>query len=364
MSEANLKDFLACGALLQTAQDSFKLLLGPFKPCTSPAEGLLLSDVLLYKPDFWTFLSDKSKPEQKTVYSCRKSFSFNRGELIEWLGQTSSEKPEISWSAPTEADFKAQFDWSFRLFKEKILKKTVPIICQKGVGQWSIQNKVYVLQKLLEIKNPGWAYAYFDEQSAMIGHTPESLCIWDLKSKTLRTMALAGTYAKTPEAFEKILKDQKNRQEHEFVVEDMKTQLSGLKGLSVGETGIQELQYILHLKTELTLPVESQSEALNVIGRLHPTSAMAMYPRKPELLAEFSGFNTQKDRKDFASPFAFVEADRVTCVVAIRSLKFSGHTTEIFSGCGITIESQYESELSELETKRNSVKKMLGLGHD
>ena len=51
-------------------------------------------------------------------------------------------------------------------------------------------------------------------------------------------------------------------------------------------------------------------------------------------------------------------------IVAIRNILFTKDSIQIFSGCGITDESQYDLELGESENKRNSVKKMLGLAND
>ena len=54
----------------------------------------------------------------------------------------------------------------------------------------------------------------------------------------------------------------------------------------------------------------------------------------------------------------------IQCVAAIRNLYFQKNKIIIYSGCGVTSESQLQSELKELESKRMSVVKMMVLVND
>ena len=78
----------------------------------------------------------------------------------------------------------------------------------------------------------------------------------------------------------------------------------------------------------------------------------------PRRMSEFS---LQKKRDSFAAPFGIIEASAAQIIVAIRNICVQTEALHIFSGCGVTAESLFESEVSELENKRNSVKKMMGL---
>ena len=88
---------------------------------------------------------------------------------------------------------------------------------------------------------------------------------------------------------------------------------------------------------------------------------MGLYPYSRAKLKEFLEFSLQKERKAFAAPFAIFDQDAVYCVVAIRNMLFAPDRVDIYSGCGVTSGSVYEHELTELQNKRDSVKKMLGL---
>lgn len=131
-----------------------------------------------------------------------------------------------------------------------------------------------------------------------------------------------------------------------------------------GPTDILELKYLLHLITEFQLEANDIGQVFEVIEALHPTAAMGLYPNSKQKFKEFYNFSLQKERSGFAAPFAIVEEEMVCCVVAIRNIIFSSQQVKIFSGCGVTSASEYRSELTELQNKRDSVKKMLGLNVD
>ena len=112
--------------------------------------------------------------------------------------------------------------------------------------------------------------------------------------------------------------------------------------------------------TEFQMEVADVEQVFEVIKALHPTSAMGIYPNNPEKMLQLSNFILQKQREAFAAPFAMVNQDFVYSVVAIRNLFFEPHQVQIFSGCGVTHDSNCEAELLELKNKRNSVKKNAG----
>jgi|GEM_PF-5270248 len=377
MSDLNIKDFLACGAFLQTGANLFKVLVGPFAAQDISQITDLKHPTLLYKPNFWDFLQRPlGKPlnlTQKSVYFSAKIYTLNREEFIHHLQSFKPQAPNIRWKAPNEAQFKAQFEWSQKNFIEQKLLKTVPIIREQAEVKFTLENLAYCVLSLLQHKNFGWSYGYFENSVGMIGHTPEVLAHWTQIDRQLHTVALAGTRVQSENAYTQILTDKKIRHEHQIVIEDINTKLKSLAfgldfgGLNFnlkitqGETDVLALTDLLHLMTEFQIEVDNIEQALAVIQALHPTSAMGLYPFSLDKLIEFSEFNLQKERRTFAAPFALIEENALYCVVAIRNLMFNKEHVQIFSGCGVTAESQYELELTEAQNKRNSVKKMLGL---
>lgn len=372
MSDLNIKDFLIHGAFLQIGEDRFKVLIGPFKKQDLNLTDNLGPVTLLYKPDFWDFFTDSTKSSQKVVYAAAKAFTFHREEFIRFLSSAQSQKAEIKWNKVSELQFKEQFDWSKRIFSEQKLTKTVPIVKQDAQFVFKVENLLWCIQTLIQKKTFGWSYGFFQNNVGMIGHTPEILTQWSSTDQRLHTVALAGTYPKNEgqnskiktELFKKILEDKKIQNEHQIVIDDIINKINLKPEFTQGLTEVLELKYLLHLMTQFQVKVPTLKQAFEVIDVLHPTAAMGIYPFDLSMMKKFSEFLIQKERASFAAPFAIIEQHSIFCVVAIRNMLFSNDRVQLFSGCGITNESDYELELAELQSKRESVKKMLGLSSE
>ncbi len=368
MSDLNIKDFLNCGAFLQIGAELFKVLVGPFARHDFSELGHLNHSTLLYKPNFWDFLDKHPQFPQKPIYSAQQAYTLDREEFIHLLAKVESgveaQKPEINWRNPSQTQFKAQFDWSQNNFREQKLAKTVPIIRQQGDVFFSLQNLLWCMQNMMQDKIFGWSYGFFERGQGILGHTPEILAQWTRAGQQLHTVALAGTYANSKNAYNEIQQDKKVWHEHQMVIDDIKDKLNSL-GFAAktiqGPTDILELKYLLHLLTEFQIEIGNREQVFEVINVLHPTSAMGLYPADLTKLQEFSEFSLQQERGSFAAPFAIIEKEALYCVVAIRNMLFAKEQVALFSGCGVTAESQYELELAESQHKRDSVKKMLGL---
>ena len=364
MTGLNIKDFLIHGAFLQIGPDLFKVFVGPFERHDSVQKALLKHSTVLYKPNFWDFLNDDRNLSQKAVYSAQNSALLDREEFISFLASQMSLMPKVDWAAINESDFRSQYDWSQKNFNDASLYKAVPIIRQHGVTEFSVENLVWCIRNLIQLDTFGWSYGFFENRKGYVGHTPEVLAQWSRLDHQLHTVALAGTVARAKGADIDLLSDAKIRNEHQLVIDDITDKLSRLSFVSKniqGPTEVLELKYLLHLVTEFQLEADDLDQVFEVINILHPTSAMGIYPHSEEKLKEFSKFPIQALRSTFAAPFAVVEKDNVSCVVAIRNMFFEESKLEIFSGCGVTRDSIYEHEVTELENKRNSVKKMMGL---
>jgi menaquinone-specific isochorismate synthase len=363
MSAMNFKDFLTSGVCLQSGPNTFKILIGPFTSVPLEQVQASKSATFLYKSNFWDFLNSGSNGAQNFVYSPRTSFDLDREEFIRLLSEQDLNKPELRWNLPAENGFKEQFDWSQNHFKKGDLKKTVPVIFQNSGGHLTGPNIIYFLLNLLRKNNFGWTYASFNNGAGMIGHTPELLLDWDVVKGTTETVALAGTVSAGASARNEILSDLKIRQEHDYVIDDIQLKLSGFSSTQE-PTDVLELKHLLHLQTIFKISIHNVSEFLKCAECLHPTAAMGIYPPDAKLLKEFSEFELQKSRGAFAGPLGFIGPEKGMILVPIRNIIFNSNSAFIFSGCGITAESRYESEVIELENKRNSVKKMLGLMDD
>lgn len=346
----HLSAFLNNGAVLQTGSDSYKLFIGPFTPATSSD---CMQD-LLYKPDFWDFTTDNNV--SSNLLKAYNIVDLNKQQMINLTLSLSEgkENPVIEWQLANKVSFQKQFEWLHKKIKQNEICKGLPITHQIG-SPFNAENKWKIIQNILQKKSDQYLYGFWNNSFGFIGFTPEILITSD-KNK-FQTMALAGTWSKqdlTPFDF----KDLKIQNEHQIVVEDILKQLSDEKLILKSENEILELEYLYHLKTNFHYQSNNIEKCLQ---KLHPTAALGLYPRSNQLFEEFQKFDLQNCRENFGAPFGYLGPDKSFVIVAIRNIHWRNENISIFSGCGVTAESDFESEWSELDAKRNSVKNTFGL---
>ena len=348
INDLTSSNFLTAGGLLQTAPDQFILLLGPRKPVFDASEDLS-QQLFVYCPQFWDFLRGDS-PTQKGVYSVEKTLIVTRKELSEYLEKfVLSKATDLVLSNDHYHDFEAQFAWSQKTFREKNLLKTVPATNFEFSTHEKF-NFAYHLFLSLKKNRPGYIYGLWDEAGGFLGLTPELLAAWD--GKKLSTMALAGTWS-NDKSFEHVSEvDMKTREEHEFVVNDIRERLGKI---SIGNTEIFKLPTLSHLKTEIAQECLTQSEFMSAVQKLHPTAALGIYPRKLDFAEEFSQFTVQKQRGFFGAPFGVISPTSAHVVVGIRGINWNKNTVNLFVGCGVTAQSEVSAEWQELQTKKKAI---------
>ena len=116
MSTFNFKDFLTSGACLQTGADTFKVLIGPFKPYSLDAAEAAESTTFLYRAKFWDFLATKQSSNLEVLLEATSVVDLHREDFIRLLLKEETRAPEVVWGSVQETGFKQQFEWSFKLF--------------------------------------------------------------------------------------------------------------------------------------------------------------------------------------------------------------------------------------------------------
>lgn len=348
MNELKSSNFLAAGGLLQTAPDQFILLLGARKPVFS-ATSTNSQQVLVYSPKFWDFLQTKSE-RTPGLFQVEKVVKISRDQLMQFLeSHVVKVATDLSLIDNHKSDFETQFAWSQKTFREGKLQKTVPAT----QFEFAIKEKfnfAYQLYLSLQKSRPGYIYGLWDEAGGFLGLTPEMLAAWD--GKILSTMALAGTWSNDKKFAHVSDVDLKTREEHEFVINDIRERLGQI---TIGETHILNLPTLSHLKTDIHKNCSSQKECIEIIEKLHPTAALGIYPRKPEMARELSTFHVQTERSFFGAPFGVIGSDFAQVIVGIRGLIWSEKRLNIFVGCGVTAQSAPESEWQELQIKKKAI---------
>lgn len=194
------------------------------------------------------------------------------------------------------------------------------------------------------------------DSGTFIGASPERLL--SLHHRRLITDALAGSAPRgnRPESdralADSLLHSAKERDEHQFVVDFLVQQLTGL-GLhpSYGITPtLLRLSNIQHLHTPIHAIVPPGTHPLQLVEALHPTPAVAGVPTQAacERIREYETF----DRGLYAAPLGWIDCQgNSEFIVGIRSALIQGTRARLYAGAGIVAGSDPEKELAEIRLK-------------
>ncbi|MBI4212588.1 MAG: chorismate-binding protein [Deltaproteobacteria bacterium] len=331
--------FLHSGALLGVHPDRFVVGIGPFEALPDRRA----DEAAFYCSDF--FLHDP-KPWKHP----REWVEVNALELRHFLREVGT-MPSVQWQAPRKDLFEQQFLALQKLLEQGLLTKGVPVVFERGqmCGAFPLGR---ILKRICVGSSEFYPYGIWDEHQGMLGATPEML-ISQQDSHQLKTMALAGT-ASSPDFF-----TDKEKCEHQIVIDDIVESLACFGACQRGEAECIPFGKIHHLKTDLSIHVKNFLDLKEVVEKLHPTAALGASPRKPgwDWLCEQEAL---EQRGRFGAPFGFAWPDgRSMAVVAIRSMEWQGCDVRIGSGCGVVEGSQFDAEWEELRLKRQMVKELL-----
>lgn len=257
--------------------------------------------------------------------------------------------------------FQRQFDWIQKQIVNEKLTKAVPYVFERASIAIESSHRESLLAAALQVSS-GYLYGYWDQKQGLLGITPERLFLEKQKNQ-FQTMALAGTmdlekFKKNPQTF---FDDKKETMEHQWVVEDIKSQLNSCSAFQQSDLQVLETPHLAHLQTQFDFQLTADTSFTELVKLLHPTPALGCAPRAmyPETM---SALNKIEPRHFFGAPFGFMdESGRWDCVVAIRNLIWEGEKLYLGSGCGVVKQSQLDKEWAELKLKRQSVKRMFNL---
>ncbi|MUK90042.1 isochorismate synthase [Ornithinibacillus sp. L9] len=222
-----------------------------------------------------------------------------------------------------------------------------------------------VLEQLIDTQPTSYIFAFEHGEDCFIGATPERLV--KLEGRELLSTCLAGTAPRgmTEEEDQKykfsLLQDQKNREEHDFVVQMIKHAMEEYcENIDIpNEPVILALTNLQHLYTPVRATLKEGYSILNIIDNLHPTPALGGTPRKESL--EFIRHYEQLDRGWYGAPIGWLDSnENGEFAVAIRSGLIQGNRATLFAGCGIVEDSNPEAEYEETNIKFLPMLSVLG----
>ncbi len=266
--------------------------------------------------------------------------------------------PTIRHRSAWQAGYRSVVERGLELVESGALRKLVLAVRQ----ELELDRPLDPLQLLAQLRQrqPGscrflWQQA---ESPALLGASPERLLT--VRQGQLRSDALAGTAPIGPAA-EQLPHSEKDRREHELVVEAISTVLAG-EGLQARRPRHPRLArhgQLVHLHTPITASLAGRAP-LAIAGALHPTPAVAGLPRR-EAMAALRCLEPF-ERGFYAAPIGWIDSEGDTELrVAIRSGSLQGNRLELTAGAGLVQGSVPERELQEVALKLGVLQQQLSL---
>lgn len=359
ITHLDFTNLLASGALLREVSDEKSdqpprvlLLWGPFRPSAEDKkQEISVSCPLFYETDHLQFLIPAKHQWIGASELARVCLRF--------IEDFSEPAPSFTWQEPPRDEYEAAFARIQNLIQQEQIDKAVPVVFARAKAAVTPVLKARWILELLQAPLGLHVHGLWQGEEGLLGVTPEIL--FDFQGRELTTMALAGTLAKEDGPASDLLRSSKDQNEHRYVVEDLRNELSRLGHVRVGPTEIKELPSLWHLHTKITAQLRDEPDVSDLIHRLHPTAALGVFPRQFgwRWMAELPG---QQGRRSFGAPFTVrMGPDRVRSLVAIRNLQWQGQELLLGSGGGVVKDSRIEPEWTELQRKRQSVLRLFGM---
>ena len=266
--------------------------------------------------------------------------------------------PAIRSSSAWQQGYRSVVQRGVELVEGGALRKLVLAVRQELL----LEQQLDPLQLLAQLRQrqPGSCRFLWQQGDgpALLGASPERLLT--VRQGQLRSDALAGTAPIGPAA-DQLLQSDKDRREHELVVEAITAvlQQSGLSPRRPRHPRLARHGQLVHLHTPITAPLGSQ-QPLNLAAALHPTPAVAGLPRR-EAMAALRSLEPF-ERGFYAAPIGWIDSEGDTELrVAIRSGTLLGQRLELTAGAGLVRGSAVERELAEVALKLGVLQQQLAL---
>ena len=193
------------------------------------------------------------------------------------------------------------------------------------------------------------------ENSCFYSLTPERLfkregnqCYVDAIAGSCKNLTL-GKPIKDTES-QALLSSEKNRYEHEIVVNGIVQKMKDLyHDFYQEQMRVISLHYVQHLKTPLLFTLKNDTSLSALHTALYPTAALGGWPKEKAL--QFLKDHKIFDRGLYGAPIGRWTAQNQEYVVAIRSALAVEKELHVFAGAGIVPQSQVASEWQEMEDK-------------
>ncbi len=221
-----------------------------------------------------------------------------------------------------------------------------------------------LLTNLAERYGQCFVFSFKARGGTWLGASPELLCRVD--DGTVEAESLAGSRPRgSCEESDRLLAEElfssaKERTEHALVARAIEETLSELcSEVSVpARPELMRMANIQHLSTPISGRLHSGLGVLDVVSRLHPTPAVAGWPR-PQAIDAIERLEMM-DRGWYAGPIGWVDLEGDgEFAVALRSALVGRNEARLYAGGGIVPGSVPDQEYQETETKFRPIREAL-----
>ncbi|MFD5226464.1 isochorismate synthase MenF [Microbacterium sp. NPDC058342] len=220
------------------------------------------------------------------------------------------------------------------------------------------------LRRLVRALSTGYPDTWTFAVDGLIGASPETLVTAHARTVTARV--LAGTIARGADPAEDavasaaLAASAKDLSEHRYAVQSVLATLRPhARALTAGDRPfVLELPNLFHLATDVEGALDDSASALDLVGAMHPTAAVAGTPTDAaiEAIRRLEPF----DRGRYAGPVGWIDAaGDGEWAIALRCAQFAdapdaesgARRVTAYAGAGIVAGSDPESELLETRVK-------------
>jgi salicylate biosynthesis isochorismate synthase/menaquinone-specific isochorismate synthase len=265
---------------------------------------------------------------------------------------------EIASALPPEAFVRAVGEASRRVREEELRK--VVLAREVTVSASRPFKPAAVFDGLRGGYPSCYCYCVGTPEVAFVGASPELLA--RRVGAAVSTVALAGSTRRSADPAvddhlgERLLHSDKDLTEHRSVVRTIERSLGphSVWVTAAEEPSLVKVANIQHLGTPIRAQLTEPRSAIELVGALHPTSAVGGEPW--ELAREVIRALEHLDRGWYAGPVGWMDAteDGEFCV-ALRCALLEGRTAHCYAGAGVVGDSDPEAELAETEVKLQAV---------
>ncbi len=296
--------------------------------------------------------------------SIRKTFVYTQS--VEALSLDGLNKLPYTYQ-PTEKQ------WYRLLFKAKKLlyTKSLSKLVLARVIKIKLKQSNLAINIFLALQNNQKdTYKFFFQthtNNVFISFSPEKL--FTRINQELFSEAIAGSRPRGEDEKEDALLEEqlrsslKEQQEHTIVSDFLESYLQkiSMKVIKIADKQILKLNYIQHLFSSFraTLIEKDSIDDMAILQNLHPTPAMAGFPKKTAIkyINKFESF----DRGWYSAPIGYISQHHSDFAVGIRSMLVIKNNLYIYSGAGIVEHSSSHQEWHELNYKLRFLKPLFSL---